>query len=113
MGCIRKWDEGSLLEVPPTASFQSLLPGGAEIGAHIEHMHHQCQDDQVPLLGASFLKAGGPKDRPRMRILDSGPKAQDNEDSRNHGLSDPYAYEVFWAVFLLGPPQDKYLGIPF
>ena len=30
------------------------------------------------------------------RILDSGPKDQDEGDARNHGLQDPHVYVVFW-----------------
>ena len=55
---------------------------------------------------------GGPKDRVHItRILRSGPKAQDKEDSRNHGVwvQDPYGYVVFWALMFI-PYSRSFFG---
>ena len=39
-----------------------------------------------------------------IRTLHSGTRAQDNGDSRNHGLQDPFVYAVFWT------PTRAWLG---
>ena len=41
-----------------------------------------------------MAKNRGPKDHINIRILHSGSKAQENGDSRNHCLQDPYYSNV-------------------